>query len=350
MKRSIVYVLGCMLAVMSCVTEYQPETVSISPALVIEGQITDQPGPYYIKLTRTTDYTIRSLNLLETGAVVTIEDNLGNRETLTEQAAGGTYQTRATGIQGMAGRSYKLTIQTKNGKRYGSDAEVLQTAPPIQQIYAEYTNEGSSAITAKNQGWNVYIDTKDPETPGNFYRWDWTHYEFTEVCFTKQLSNGTLTGLGCCSPCWDITRCYNCINVTSDININGQNISRQLITRVPFTSLGKYYLEVQQQAISKGAYAFWKSVRQLTSSTGGLFDAAPQTVQGNVHCLSDPTEMAYGYFGATGIAEQHIYVDRSAGKGSPTLSPFVSVPQPSACVTCVNNQYRTPNQPRWWVY
>ena len=250
----------------------------------------------------------------------------------------------------MVGRSYKLTVQTKAGKRYESQAEVMQAAPPILQLYYEYTKEAGGGSSAKNQGWNVYLDTKDPEAPGNFYRWTWTHYEFTSVCSQRELRNGTLTGLGCCSNCWNITRCYNCITVNSDVNINGQAISRQLITRVPYKSTNQYYLEVQQQAISKGAYTFWKSVKGLVTNTGGLFDAAPAIVQGNMRCVSDPTTMVFGYFGAAGVSEQYINVDRSAGQGIPDLDPPVNVPQPSACVVCENSLYRTPNKPRWWQF
>jgi len=118
------------LLLLSCVTEYQPDTVSLPPALVVEGQITDQPGPYTVRLTRTADYSYKTLNLLETGAVVSIEDNQGNRETLREQAPGGVYQTRVGGIQGVAGRTYKLTIQTKSGTRYESVPELITAAPP----------------------------------------------------------------------------------------------------------------------------------------------------------------------------------------------------------------------------
>jgi hypothetical protein len=348
--RLLIYGLGVLLAVLSCVTEYQPGTVSIPPSLIIEGQITDQAGPYTVRLTRTADYSYKSLNLLETGATVTIEDNQGNRETLTEQAPGGVYQTRANGIQGVAGRSYKVTVVTKAGKRYESDAEVLRAAPPIQKLYYEYSVDGESVVNAKNQGWNVYLDTKDPETTGDYYKWDWQHYEPIDICFKQETREGTLVGLDCCSPCWDIVRCYSCISVNSDVNINGQAISRQFIMRAPFKSTSRYYLEVQQQAISKGAYTFWKSVRQLTTNTGGLFDAAPAIVQGNVHCVSDPATMAFGYFGAAGVSEQYIYVDRSTGQGVPDLDPPVTVPQPSGCVICENNLYRTRNKPRWWAY
>ncbi|MVM37815.1 DUF4249 family protein [Spirosoma sp. HMF3257] len=334
----------------SCVTEFQPDRVSIPVSLIVEGQITDRPGPYSVKLTRTADYSYTSLNLLETGAIVTISDNLGNQEVLKEQSPGGTYITATNGIQGIAGRSYKVTIKTKAGKEYESDAEVLQAAPPIMKLYYEYTVEPSGVSFAKRQGWNVYLDTKDPEAPGNYYKWDWQHYEFTSVCSQRELKDGSLTGLGCCSNCWNITRCYTCVSLNSDVNINGQAISRQFIMRVPYKSQSRYYLEVQQQAISKGAYEFWKSVKGLVNNTGGLFDAAPSTVQGNLHCVNDPTTLVYGFFGATGLSEQYINVDRSTGQGVPDTDPIVTVPQPSACVVCENSLYRTPNKPRWWQF
>lgn len=351
-RRNWLYsqLLLCGLLVVSCVTEYEPGSVSIPPSLIVEGSITDAPGPYTVKLTRTADYSFKSVNLLETGATVIIQDNLGNRETLREQVSSGVYQTAPTGIRGVAGRTYQLIIQTKAGKRYESQPEALQAAPPILKLYYRYTKEQGGGSSAKNQGWNVYLDTKDPEAPGNYYRWVWTHYAFTEVCFKRELPNGTITGLGCCSNCWDITRCYNCISVSSDVNINGQAVSEQFITRVPYTSTGMYYLEVQQQALSKGAYTFWKSVKGLVNNTGGLFDAAPATVRGNLRCVTDSTAYVYGYFGATGVSEQYINVDRINGEGTPDLALPVVVPQPSACVVCENSLYRTPNRPRWWQF
>lgn len=339
--------------VVSCITPYQPDTVSNQSALVVEGQITDQPGPYSIRLTRTADYSFKSLNLLESGATVIISDNLGNQEMLKEQSVG-TYQTAASGIRGIAGRRYKLTVQTKDGKRYESDAELLSAVPPIQKVYYESMYTPAVGQTAAKQTWNVYLDTKDPDTLGNYYKWNWTHYEFTNVCkktYVPPPANN-YTGISCCSDCWDITRCYNCININSDANINGQAISRQFISEVSFTSLAGYYIEVEQQALSRGAYQFWKSVRQLTGNTGGLFDAAPSTVQGNLHSVGTTNELVYGYFGANGVSATYLVVDRSTGRGSPAVDLPTIVPYPTnpPCIACENSLYQTPNKPRWWPF
>lgn len=345
-------ILVILVSAVSCITPYQPDAISNVSSLVVEGQITDQPGPYTVKLTRTADYSYKSLNLLETGATVTISDNLGNKEILKEQPPGGTYQTSVAGIRGIADRSYKLTIQTKTGTSYESSQEVLSAAPAIQKLYYESNYTPPSGIAAGKQSWTVFLDSKDPDTLGNYYKWSWTHYAFTDVCRkTFVLGQNMYTGILCCSECWDISRCYTCININSDVNINGKAISRQLITQVPFTSKSRYYIEIEQQALSKGAYQFWKSVQQLTSTTGGLFDAAPSTVKGNLRCINKDNELVYGYFGATGLSASYLLVDRSDGQGEPTVDLPVVVPYPTnpSCVVCENSLYRTPNKPRWWT-
>ncbi|QJD79210.1 DUF4249 domain-containing protein [Spirosoma rhododendri] len=351
--RSLLITLCCALVVMACVTEFKTDTVSIAPALVVEGQVTDQPGPYTVRLTRTADYSIQSINLLETGATVTIADNKGNREILTELSPGGMYQTRVGGLQGVVGRSYTLTIRTKAGLTYESTAEVLPGVAPIAKIYYEYTSQPRVNQLGIKQGWNVYVDTKDPDTLGNYYRWNWTHYEQLQACQkTFNQSKMVYTGIGCCTPCWQIDRCYNCIEISSDANVNGQAISRQYITQVPYTSSVRYYLSVQQQGLSRGAYQFWKSVKQLVSNTGGLFDAAPSSVAGNLRCTSDARQPVYGYFGAVGLSEQVIYVDRSTGQGRPDTDFPIEIPYPTSppCIACQNSLYQTPVAPRGWLY
>ena len=259
MKAFLVALLTVMAGVgltVSCVTEFQPDSLSLPPSLIVEGQITDAPGPYTVQLTRTANYSYSALNLLETGATLSIQDDAGTTELLSERS-GGIYVTRTNGIRGVAGRTYKLIIQTKDGLRYESEPERLTAAPPILKLYTEYRNDPVPGTPTRKQSWDLFLDTKDPAEPGNYYRWTWAHYESIDACKKTLLPSGTsYTGVPCCSPCWDITRCYNCISVNSDANINGQNISRQYIMTAPYTSLAPYYVEVQQQAISKGRLHF----------------------------------------------------------------------------------------------
>ncbi|GAB4038263.1 DUF4249 domain-containing protein [Spirosoma jeollabukense] len=346
-------VLLCLLMVVSCITPYSPDTVSIPPSLIVEGMITNQPGPYTIKLTRTADFSYKSLNLLETGATVIISDNLGNQETLTEQSPGGNYQSSSTGIRGVVGRTYKVTIKTKGGATYESDPELLKAAPPIDRIYYEYKYVPGAINNGKANTWNVYIDMKDPATTGDYYRWEWAHYEFVEVCQrVSSVGQSLPMGIPCCSNCWDITRCYsNCINILSDANVNGNSISRQFIQEVSYEASTRYYVEITQQSLSKGIYEFFKTAKQQVQNTGGLFDAAPGSIGGNIHATSDPNLKVYGYFGAAGESIGYLLLDRSEAVGPPVSSVDPVIVNPMApCAVCANNQYRTPNKPRWWQF
>ncbi|MFC5407897.1 DUF4249 domain-containing protein [Larkinella bovis] len=333
----------------SCISPYQPTTQSIGPALVVEGMITDQPGPYVIKLTQTSDYSYKALNLLVTGAIVTISDDRGNQETLKEVPETGQYQTSR--MQGVVGRRYQVSIRTSTGKQYESDLELLKAAVPVQKLYYQFRADPYGLKTEETNGWDVYVDTKDAPGPGDYYRWVWTHYNPISVCNTYRPSRSdTIYSQTCCSPCWDIVRCANCLTVRSDAAINGQTISGQFITRVPYSSTARYYLEVEQQAISLGAYRFFDSVHKLTSGTGGLFDAAPAAVRGNIRCTSHPDELVFGYFGAAGVSVQAISIDRSGLAVPPTLppAPIFKYNPPDACFPCANGLIRTTQQPRWW--
>ncbi len=135
----------------------------------------------------------------------------------------------------------------------------------------------------------------------------------------------------------------------SDVNINGNSISRQLIERVPYDASTRYYVEITQQLLSAGIYKFFKTASQQVQNTGGLFDAAPGSIGGNIHSTSNTGLKAYGYFGAVGESVGYLLIDRNKAVGAPVPTADVAVLNSlAACVECENSQYRTPIKPRWW--
>ncbi|WP_229365746.1 DUF4249 domain-containing protein [Fibrisoma montanum] len=354
----VLFVLLLSSCLLTCVTPYQPEVKSIPRAVVVEGLITDQPGPYSVNLTYTSDYTNVALNLRVSGAQVAIVDDQGRRQSLRELGTGsGIYQTPAD-YRGQTGRTYRLEFTTADGKRYQSKPELLKAAPKIDSIYAEYSESPIPGTLAFDKGFNIYVDTRDPATTGDYYRWRWTHYEPISICSIRQVPNsnpGVEYSYPCCSECWDIVRCYGnaCINVATDALINGRAISRQLILRAPYESTSKYYVEIEQQTLSREAYNFWSRVDKLTNSNGGIFDAAPAGIQGNVVCVSNPDEPVYGFFGASGASLVPYTLNRGGISSTPNIRPtpppFPPGPPPP-CTVCEESQYRTPTKPRWWVY
>jgi len=338
-----------------CITPYQPDTKALEgKMLIVDGYITDQPGPHQVSLSYTANFTFNALNMVVTEATVAVTDDLGNRQSFTEIGRG-VYRTPAS-FQGQAGRTYKLTIALPDGRRYESKPEKIKPAPAIDRIYDEYDERPVDGFFAADKGFSVYLDTRDPATAGDYYRWVWTHFEPLVYCNTVRLASGDGSaeyGIYCCQDCWDIVRCTNadCINVTSDEQVNGKAISRQFLLRAPYTAQSGYYVELEQLAISREAYLYYKTIEGLTKSNGGIFDPAPAPLTGNIVSVSNPGEKVIGFFSASGSQKVPYTVDRSKGIGTPN---FIQKPPPvpgiPPCINCEESDYRTRIKPRWWPF
>ncbi|MFX8735733.1 DUF4249 family protein, partial [Acinetobacter baumannii] len=81
---------------------------------MIEGNITDQAGPYFVKITKSVAFTQTNQYPAVTNAQVILSDNTGQTETL-QYAGNGNYKTSA--FVGQPGRIYTLTINAE-GKQY----------------------------------------------------------------------------------------------------------------------------------------------------------------------------------------------------------------------------------------
>src|ERR1022692_4666787 len=111
---SILVFIIFYLAFSSCEKVINIDLNSVAPQIVVQGNITNQPGPYTVQLTQTVNFSEPNNFPAVSGAKVIIEDNAGNVDTLTENPAGIYTGTRLTGTPG---RSYALVL-TANGKKY----------------------------------------------------------------------------------------------------------------------------------------------------------------------------------------------------------------------------------------
>lgn len=131
-----------------------------APVLVIQGSVTNQPGPYIIKLNKTVSYYQDNTFPQVTGAVITIADGTGNVETLLETSPG-IYQTSL--LQGVAGHTYTLTVDVE-GKQYNA----VSVMPPLTPI------DTLIAIDAKNFSGKdvkaIQAEFQDPSGVASYYR------------------------------------------------------------------------------------------------------------------------------------------------------------------------------------
>lgn len=157
--KNILSIIGAALLLTSCEKIVDLKYKDNPSKMVIEGNVTNEAGPYFVKITK-------SVKLTETGAyptvdnaVVTISDNVGNSETLIAQGSG-VYKTAT--LSGVTGRTYTLTVQAEN-QTYTAQS-ILQPRVPFDSIRVEKN------IFAGETEYNLIPVYKDPSLKGNNYR------------------------------------------------------------------------------------------------------------------------------------------------------------------------------------
>lgn len=157
--RNIICILFTGFLFTSCEKVIDLDYKSNESRIIIQGNITNEAGPYYVKITR-------SISLKDTGsypviddALVTISDDAGNSETLT---AIGNGMYRAGTLAGVEGRTYTLAVQAE-GQTYTAESTMPQRVP-FDSIRVE-----AHLVTGEAE-YSFIPVYPDPIAKGNNYR------------------------------------------------------------------------------------------------------------------------------------------------------------------------------------
>ena len=156
MKR-IIFILAA-IAFSSCQEVIDLGLGTVDAQLVIQGNIYDKPGPYYITLATTINFDEPSEYPPVSGATVIISDNHGVVDTLTEKAPG-TYETSK--ITGISGYTYDLTVIIDETAYYTATS-TMPDAVVVDSIYLEEAFWGNEE--------QLTISFRDTEGINNYYR------------------------------------------------------------------------------------------------------------------------------------------------------------------------------------
>ncbi len=119
-KYFITFLVGIFL--IGCEKEIQLALDQNQSLLVIDGSITDEVGPYYINLSKSTSISAPSNYFAVTNALVIVKDNLGQIDTLKHEKEG-RYKTNK--IKGIYGNTYYLEVQVED-KKYSANSTMPQ--------------------------------------------------------------------------------------------------------------------------------------------------------------------------------------------------------------------------------
>jgi len=327
----------------------------------IDGFISDQPGPYEIRInsifdieskeSRRTPVSVRSL---------TISDDKGNTEMLKEIDAG-TYQTNPVGIQGARGGVYKMSVELFDGRIYESLPDTILTAGSLDSLYFEF-NETYSALGEKQYYFDLFFDASYDEQTNNHFLWTFkgtfqaeTHPERCHTCGCVWLDELTIptecnfvpacSGYRNVSPFpkmpslvkkYDCTCCtcwYNLFNpspiLSDDQLATGGHVTHVKTRTIPlnqWTLEHKIRMELNQMSLTRRTFRFWKAIRDQEKATGNLFQPISGKIPSNFIQVSGNSIPIEGLFFATSISRKVKYLDRF--HLPPNLTYAVSMDEP----------------------
>ena len=313
MKRVFVLLIP-LLTILACVDPISLKVNEGAGTLVVDGVITDEPGTFFIKLSRSIPFdnsqVLRVYPVPEKGATVRISDNKGSWETGVETDPGKYMFTYMTGA---VGNSYVLEITTSDGKQYRSEAEQMQQAVAPDRIEFDFkfyqnaiitTNRGAAYIPL--DGFFMYAVLNDPPEQGNYHLWqaDGT-FEFF-----------SLTDHDTLKQCWapHPQRLESGIELSDDIYTNGKT-SRQFVCIVPYNRVSHFLVKIKQLSLTEGAHDFWRRSKSQHITTGSLMDPPPAAIQGNIHPVNADDGLVLGYFGASSVIRTNHLLNRWRDSG-----------------------------------
>ncbi|GHT36688.1 hypothetical protein FACS189435_0160 [Bacteroidia bacterium] len=157
--KNILSIIVIALLFASCEEVIDLDYKNNQSKIIIEGNITNEAGPYFVKITKSIGLADTESYPTVDNAVVTISDDAGNSEILIPQE-NGVYSTSA--LIGVEGRTYTLTVEAEN-QTYTAQSTMPQQVP-FDSIRVEEVTLGGETE------YNLVPVYKDPIEKGNNYR------------------------------------------------------------------------------------------------------------------------------------------------------------------------------------
>jgi Domain of unknown function (DUF4249) len=158
MKKIIIVALAA-LAIMSCTKVINIDVNPSDAKIVIEANITNEAGPYFVLLTKTLNLSDSSNYLTVSGAKVAITDKTTTQTDNLLEIQSGVYMT--TSIQGIVGHTYDLLVSSE-GKSYTASSTMPM---PVRLDSISFTQQ--SNVNETNINTNIYF--QDPAGVPNYY-------------------------------------------------------------------------------------------------------------------------------------------------------------------------------------
>ena len=274
--KNLFFILLTSLLFWSCEETVLLDLEQSTPRLIVEGQVTNQPGYQYVRLTRSVGFYDTGDSPAVDDATISVTDNLGNEVQFIHNPGNKSdsvgYYLPAASFTGVVGRSYTLSINA-DGQLYEAKDD-LQPVTSIDSL--TYRISDSEKEDPKDDGkfYEVLFYAKEPQDRVDYY-------------LLKYYRNDSLT-----------------VYFDTDIYYADDDVLGENIDGLPSPV---YYApgdtaRVEMYSISRNGYVFYNDLQSLLNSDGGLFSQPPSNSRTNL------SNGALGFFQASALDWKEIII------------------------------------------
>ena len=263
MKNLFLIIISFSLLV-GCEKEIDLNLDDQSGNVVIEANVTDQAGPYYVKITKSVAFTENNVYPVIKDATVILSDNTGQTETL-KYVGEGFYETNA--FSAVPGRTYTLKVSAE-GKEY-----IAQSKMPESVLLEDLQQD--SFMVAGELSYTLLPIFTDPPALGNRYLFTYHVNNSGKIfeAFSDNVNNGAINQRPLLLP-------------NDDDDGNSEK------TKVGDT------VYVEMQCIDTNVYTYYSALLQIIDGGGPGGGITPTNPPSNIN------NGALGYFSAHTVSKK----------------------------------------------
>ena len=294
----------------SCEEPFQPDLKNQQSFLVVDGIISNDAGPYTVKLSRSAG--VDSARFIpETGALVVLINDSGEEDVLSEEQEG-VYKSSGL-IQGQIGSFYKLHVEITSGEIYETEFQEIKNPVEIDSFYYNRELYNSPVSNEIHDGYRFYVSADVNEDNSTYLMWRMTEtYEYNSVYKIDYIYFDGLHEFS--NP----DTLYTCWRTAEISQINTLSVSSSdPIYEFPVTFVSKdtkklsvgYSLQIRQYTINEETYNYWKALEDMNNQSGNLYSQQPYQLTGNLKNINNPAEIVLGSFIVTGVDTKRIFAE-----------------------------------------
>ena len=315
MIKKIIYLTLVILLFVSCEEYYKPKIDAGPRLLVVDAHLTNDTSQNYVRLTLSQDYYSKDGVETISGALVYLIE-VGGQPIPAVESSRGYYTFPQTPVPG---RKYKLRISVQEDS-YESEEVLMPPLPKIDTLTTNYKLEKTYLKNYYDNLEEVLIPSREitidaPVTPElQYYRFSyravlqWIYNPLPQFPpppvlygWKSKFDNGSFNTAG---P----SEYSNSSWVTNHPIVSLAYNNTLYLDSV--TQIGEgWILILDQYGITPQSYKMYEGLNKQFSADGSLFDPILAQIYGNIHCTTDASKIALGFFDLSSYRQYRYYLN-----------------------------------------